>query len=215
MNQYFNIDAVKSSFLILKSPQLIIPHLHVSGVERINFRALKESKFCGVVLDKDGTLTSPYQNYYYSKKIQNSVELCKKIFGEEKVLIFSNYAGSNNDKCYKEALEIEKNLGVHVLRHTFQKPNGMEEVEKYFQCHSKNIVVVGDRYLTDIVFGNINGSLTIYTTPVSTECENYAIHLARKLEIFIIGLLKKKKPPFHEKWTKELQEKIDKDINAF
>jgi hypothetical protein len=53
----------------------------------------------------------------------------------------------------------------------------MEHVVNCLQCPAKSIVVVGDRYLTDVVFGNLNGSLTIYTAPVSTNGENFAVRL--------------------------------------
>lgn len=52
----------------------------------------------------------------------------------------------------------------------------MKEVEIALKCSSKDLVIIGDRYLTDVVFGNMNGSFTIYVPPISTDGENIAVY---------------------------------------
>lgn len=39
----------------------------------------------------------------------------------------------------------------------------------HFSCRSPAIAVVGDRALTDVVYGNSNGMLTIFVTDIVTE----------------------------------------------
>lgn len=55
-----------------------------------------------------------------------------------------------------------------------QKPEGIEDVKKHFKdfCSPEEIVVIGDRYFTDILFGNSMGSLTIKTDIITPYGEN-------------------------------------------
>jgi phosphatidylglycerophosphatase GEP4 len=53
----------------------------------------------------------------------------------------------------------------------------MSTVVETLQCPVTRLVVIGDRYLTDVVFGNLHGALTIYTEPCSTDGENFAVRL--------------------------------------
>ena len=48
----------------------------------------------------------------------------------------------------------------------------MKEVEISLNCSSKDLVIVGDRYLTDVVFGNLHGMLTVHTLPLCSGDEN-------------------------------------------
>ncbi|KAG0342709.1 hypothetical protein BG000_002054 [Podila horticola] len=69
-----------------------------------------------------------------------------------------------------EAIAIEKALGVHVLRHQEKKPAGGDELLHYFDSTpASRIAFVGDRALTDVVFGHNYGMLTILTRQVVTE----------------------------------------------
>lgn len=66
---------------------------------------------------------------------------------------------------------MEAALGVPVLRHSSKKPSGgTAELQERFSCEAHEIVCVGDRGLTDIVFGNRNGLLTIQARRRCTRC---------------------------------------------
>lgn len=60
-----------------------------------------------------------------------------------------------------------------------QKPQGMSSVVEYLNCKPSEVVIIGDRYLTDITFGNLHGSLTIYTDPITNEGENFIVRWVR------------------------------------
>lgn len=55
----------------------------------------------------------------------------------------------------------------------------MNDVQEYFKdiCHLHEIVVVGDRYFTDILFGNRMGAYTIKTDVITSDGENFAVKL--------------------------------------
>jgi phosphatidylglycerophosphatase GEP4 len=63
-------------------------------------------------------------------------------------------------------------MGLHVLRHWYKKPMGGHELFKHWnikKARQAPIIIVGDRVLTDIVYGNLNGCLTILVTDIVTE----------------------------------------------
>ena len=96
-----------------------------------------------------------------------------EIFGRDRVAIVSNSAGTKDDTDYKDAIEIEEALGINVIRHDEKKPGGMEEVLKHFGMDDPaKICMVGDRLLTDIVFGNLYGMLTVHTLPLCQGEDN-------------------------------------------
>lgn len=57
-----------------------------------------------------------------------------------------------------------------MLRHTEKKPSGGDALLRHFSpLPARKIAVVGDRVLTDVLFGNLNGNLTIWTKNIVTE----------------------------------------------
>lgn len=59
---------------------------------------------------------------------------------------------------------------MKVLIHKEKKPSGGENLKKHFDpILPQEAAFVGDRILTDIIFGNQNGNLTIWTSNVVTE----------------------------------------------
>ena len=86
------------------------------------------------------------------------------------MVIVSNSAGTPDDKDDHQAKAIESSLQVHVLRHQEKKPSGGQELLKHFHgVDPTEIAFVGDRALTDVVFGNNEGMMTILTRDVVTE----------------------------------------------
>lgn len=82
------------------------------------------------------------------------------------------YAGLTGfDRDFSKAAAVEAALGVPVLRHSSKKPaGGTQELQERFGCEAHEIVCVGDRSLTDIVFGNRNGLLTIQACASAQPC---------------------------------------------
>jgi hypothetical protein len=81
----------------------------------------------------------------------------------------SNTAGTDSDKQQKEAVVLEANTGIKVLRHSTKKPGCKEEVMAYFRAHPDagvsrpdQIAIVGDRLSTDIMMANMMGSYGLW-----------------------------------------------------
>ncbi|KAI0529707.1 hypothetical protein KFK09_002264 [Dendrobium nobile] len=196
MNQWWKKSVGQSlnsagvaSFLSVatKKPHLALPHISVPDVRWIDWSELKRLGFRGVVFDKDNTLTAPYSLSLWPA-LSGSFDRCQAAF-PGKVAVFSNSAGLYQyDPDGSEARTLEESIGgIHVIRHELKKPDGTaEDIEKYFGCPASDLIMVGDRYFTDIVYGNRNGFLTILTEPLTLSLEPFIVKQVRKLESYLV-----------------------------
>lgn len=89
-------------------------------------------------------------------------------------------------------LVAERELNLPVIRHKYQvsfdyvfnppmlpsflqKPVMDAEFLERIGEEPERTVVVGDRYMTDILFGNMNGMLTVKVEPLDSSKENIAV----------------------------------------
>ena len=106
--------------------------------------------------------------------------------------ILSNSAGTtSDDPVFVDGAQIEDQLGIAVIKHTEKKPGGITEVLQHFpNVHDPSqLCMVGDRLLTDVVFGNLHGMLTIHTLPLCTGKENVADNTIAKIVRYIENTL--------------------------
>ncbi|CAG8739249.1 4042_t:CDS:2, partial [Acaulospora morrowiae] len=144
----------------LKKTSIVNPtHDHIRD---INFELLKSKGIQVLAFDKDNTLTAPYIDKLH-EPFEAAWEECKKQFGKENIVIISNSVGTADDPGYKnrmsgQARSVEESLGVPVLRHKSKKPDGGPELIAHFvSIPPTKIAIIGDRLLTDVLFGNMNG----------------------------------------------------------
>jgi phosphatidylglycerophosphatase GEP4 len=157
--------------------------MDVTNISCIDWTQLKSRGFQGVIFDKDNTLTEPYKLNIHPDA-SPGLESCRSAFGDKFLCLYSNSAGlTQYDPDGEEANHLEAALNIHVLRHKEKKPGGgSEEVEAYFGCTSDKIIMVGDRYLTDIVFGNRHGMMTVRVGPFNEDGETKGVGIARRVE---------------------------------
>lgn len=98
---------------------------------------------------------------------------------------------------FESASRIEKVLGVHVLRHRIKKPGNITEVMAYFRgCAGSDITegqlcVIGDRLMTDVLYGNLNNMFTVHTKILTSARDNKAAAVVRRMESGVLGMLRK------------------------
>mmetsp|Transcript_11784 Transcript_11784/g.22065 ORF Transcript_11784/g.22065 Transcript_11784/m.22065 type:complete len:254 (-) Transcript_11784:10-771(-) len=178
MVQSINTKALLTLASVIRRPFLASPHIHVPTISDVNYQSMKDH--CGikaVIFDKDNTLTAPYATEIH-ERAANGLKNALEVFGHENVAILSNSAGTKDDKKYQDAIKIENDMGINVIRHDCKKPGGLEEVLKHFEKSgvkdATELCMIGDRLLTDIVFGNLYGMLTVHCLPLCSGDENRA-----------------------------------------
>lgn len=98
------------------------------------------------------------------------------------------YFSSFTTLGYEAAARIETALGIPVLRHRTKKPGAIPEVLEYFQRVAgpettyKDICIIGDRLLTDVMWGNLAGMYTIHTQILTEVGDNKVAAVVRRLE---------------------------------
>lgn len=96
---------------------------------------------------------------------QDHFERLRAAYPGRKLLVVSNTSGATSwDKDLKQAAEVEKSTGIHVLPHSVKKPGCGPEIMAYFKTHPETgvtdpsqVAVVGDRLTTDMMLANMMG----------------------------------------------------------
>ncbi len=198
MAQVFNWEAMLySPYVFIFKKRYAIPHAVVKDIRALDPAAMKDAGIKGVLFDKDNTLTSPFDTGVYPA-VSAALTAFKEAF-PGKTAIFSNWAGTHDDSKGRAAAEIEKKMGLPVIRHACKKPGGLAEVKRAMGLSPAEMAIVGDRILTDIVFGNRYGLLTIHVGPLMPDAPRSPIGLARAEENKAVLKWKKQglTPPSH------------------
>ncbi|EMS57867.1 hypothetical protein TRIUR3_17684 [Triticum urartu] len=156
---------------------------NATDIRWLDWAELRRAGFRGVVFDKDNTLTAPYAPELWPL-LTASFDQCRAAFPGA-IAVYSNSAGLKQyDPDGSDASTIEATIdGVHVIRHDAKKPAGAaKEIESYFDCSASDLVLVGDRYFTDVIYGNRNGFLTVFTEPLSFVGESYIVRKSVTIE---------------------------------
>jgi phosphatidylglycerophosphatase GEP4 len=174
------------------SKALAIPHVEVPDIRWVDWRALKRAGFKACVFDKDNTLTAPYETTV-EPRVSNALTECIAVFGAENVAVLSNSAGLKQfDPTGAVADAMEASLGIGFLRHSSKKPSGScVALEERFKCAPKDMVMLGDRYLTDVVYGNRHGMFTVRCAPFTDAGESASIRAAKTIEEIAVAWWRK------------------------
>jgi len=180
--------------------ELAMPHVSVPDIRWVDWKGLKAAGFRACVFDKDNTITDPYA-LTIKPELQESMAECLEVFGRDQVSLLSNSAGLFQfDPDGKEAEIMEEALGIRVLRHREKKPGGSShEISQQLGCRDDEMIMIGDRVLTDVVYGNRNGMFTIRVEPLTDQGEKKSVKLARALEEYLLHRWQNKgrKAPVH------------------
>ncbi|PCH35790.1 hypothetical protein WOLCODRAFT_145959 [Wolfiporia cocos MD-104 SS10] len=162
-----NIPGALVPLHLLVNPRLILPSIAVTA--------------CGAVFDKDNCLTIPHRDGLVRELTECWKECCET-FGEGNVLAVSNSAGSHLDAGEIQAEAVSHALSVPVLRHASPKPSYacIVSIRAYFASlpapvRDAELIVVGDRLMTDVVLANRMARYRSSSTPhrnAASEPEN-------------------------------------------
>ncbi|KAJ2974019.1 hypothetical protein NUW58_g8793 [Xylaria curta] len=174
----FELDSI-STFSDLPSP---LDRAFEAQGKKCNIKA--------VVLDKDDCFAYPDTNEVYPAYVVRALSVsrldrlprlirshvgavfssCAKEYPGHRLLIVSNTAGATSyDRDGRLARELEAATGVSVLPHRVKKPGCRDEIMAHFSkhpetgvTHPSEVVVIGDRLMTDMMLANTMGSWGIW-----------------------------------------------------
>ena len=81
-----------------------------------------------------------------------------------------------------------------------KKPGGSADaLELHFGCPASALVMVGDRYFTDVLYGNRHGMLTVRPAPFAPRGDGAVVRAARALENALVARWRRRgvAPPRH------------------
>ncbi|KAH8048973.1 phosphatase [Aureococcus anophagefferens] len=166
--------------IIFRRPGLLVPHVSVPHLGDLDFLSLKASGVEYVVLDKDNTLTAPYDDDAPPHPLRAAPT-----------------AG------FAAAEACEAALGLKVVRHpAAKKPNCLSELLAALGADdASRVAVVGDRVTTDVLFANLHGALSVHTAPLTTDGDNRVAAACRAAEnAVLLPALRRlgARPPRHD-----------------
>ncbi|ABN67045.1 predicted protein [Scheffersomyces stipitis CBS 6054] len=183
----FNVSATLNVSRLLYNPSLCLPHVTLKSFDQISLPFSipnhPDVEIKGVVLDKDNCIAKDHDDKIWPayeetwKKLQGA-------FPKEHLLIVSNSAGTNDDINYTQAIKLEKDTGVTVLRHPTKKPGCFGEIGEYFKQFDilpHEILIVGDRLFTDMLMANMMGSWGLWLSDGVEQSQKVFPKMERQL----------------------------------
>ncbi|CAN3484493.1 phosphatidylglycerophosphatase Gep4p, mitochondrial [Diutina catenulata] len=159
----FNLSATVNVGRLLWAPLLCMPQLTVKQFCELPVPVASHIR--GVVVDKDNCFAEDGDDKVWPA-YQSTWDKLKSHY-EDRLLIVSNSAGTNDDVDHAQAKALEANTGVSVLRHSTKKPGCHQEILDYyskFGIGAHEIAVVGDRLFTDVMMANMMGAYGVWVS---------------------------------------------------
>lgn len=154
----------------------LYPKLYFNSVKEITIDIIKKYQIKGLILDVDNTLID------YQKNMPEGIKEWVEILKAEKIL-FCILSNSNQ----KEKVEKVANTLQIPYIYFAQKPlkRGFYKAKQVLKLEEKNIAVVGDQILTDVIGANRCNMLSILVKPIN-EQDIWITKIKRPLEQKII-----------------------------
>lgn len=121
---------------------IFYPNIYLNNVKDITVQLLKENKIKGLLLDVDNTLID-----FNLKILEGTKEWCENLKKNDiRLCILSNT--NKIEKVKKVATELELPY-INFAKKPFK--NGFKRAVKLLELDAKNIGVVGDQIMTDVL----------------------------------------------------------------
>lgn len=157
------------------------PDIYKKSIFDINYDKIYENGIRILIFDLDNTLALIDEE----KCPEKTKKLVSKLKKKFKVVIISNNAKSRIEP-YKEELEIDAISSA-------LKPltRGLRKIKKLYKCEKKEMIMIGDQVVTDVLSGKLFGILTCLVEPLG-EKDLKVTWLNRKIEELFLKVYKKK-----------------------
>lgn len=152
---------------------LLRPDFNLKDIYEIDLELLKEQGIKAIFFDLDSTIMVSKSGEYHDKTENWLKEVSKDFF----------IAVITNNKKY-EYIEKVRSISNFQIIENAQKPSpkAMKKLLKKINISPKDVIIVGDRPLTDILAGKLLGSKTILVGSINAENEGVPTRFVRWLE---------------------------------
>lgn len=152
---------------------LLRPDFNLKDIYEIDLRLLKEQGIKAILFDLDSTIMVSKSGKYH-EKTEKWLELVSEDFFIAVI--------SNNTKI--EYLEKVQSVSNFKIIGNAKKPStkAIKNLLNTINILPTEVVIVGDRPLTDILAGKLLGAKTILVGSINKENENHATRFVRWLE---------------------------------
>ncbi len=157
------------------------PTMYKKDIFSINYQKLKENGIKCLVFDLDNTLALINEK----KCPRKTKQLIKRLQTDFIIFIISN-------NSYKRIEPYKRDLGVDAVGFAM-KPltRGLRKIKKKYKLLKKEMIMIGDQLVTDIISGVNFNIKTILVDPLGKK-DLKITSLNRKIESFIINRYRKK-----------------------
>lgn len=139
---------------------MLKPNAYIHHIADLPIDKLKQKGVTHILLDIDNTLVAA-ESTFLSPNVQKIVEAIK---AHQMVVVLV----SNNHQ--EKVIEIAKKLKVDGYGFSLKPfPFTFWRILKHYQISKKQAVMVGDQYMTDMLFGKIGGCYTILCDPIAKD----------------------------------------------
>lgn len=170
---------------------MLYPKEYLNNVTEITTAFLEKNDLKGVILDVDNTLID------FNKKLLDGVEDWIKLQKQNGVK-FCIVSNSNKTEKVKKVADTLKIPFIYFAKKPLK--SGFKKAKKILQLEEKNIAVVGDQIMTDVIGANRCHMFSILVKPIE-EKDYFITRVKRPLEKRIIQKYLKNKNSSRE--TKE------------
>ena len=149
------------------------PDYNLESIYAIDLEDLKSQGIKALLFDLDSTIMASKSASYFAE----TREWLDKVKRDFFVAVISN----NNNPAYEEKVRAVSDF---PMLFDAKKPNakaGLKFLQEY-SINPKEAVMVGDRPLTDVLFGKKLGCKTILVDSITAKTEKKVVRLVRKLE---------------------------------
>lgn len=152
---------------------LLKPNFNLKNIYEIDLKHLKEQGIKAIFFDLDSTIMVSKSGEY----LEETTQWLKKV--EEDFFI----AVITNNKKIEYVEKVKSISSFHIVADA-KKPStkAMKKLLKEINMHPKEVVIVGDRPLTDILAGKLLGSHTILVGSINAHKEGIPTRFVRWLE---------------------------------
>ncbi len=149
----------------------------------VNPKYLEDLNIKGVILDLDNTIFK-HNQLKFEDEFESKFKELKKYFD---VVILSNRINLKKKKNYHKTYDL---LRTPIIKSDLPKPffDGFNKAIKKLNLDKENVIIIGDRFGTDILGGLLFGINTMLVKPVSKK-EPIIIRVIRKLEMIPAKIL--------------------------